>query len=86
MRIELVIDELVLHGFDARHRHAIGDAVQEQLTREFSRRAADFGALGSLDAERRDAGAFNTRVGASADSLGAGIAQSVVSAVKGGGA
>ena len=29
MKIELVIDELVLHGFDPRQRHAIGDAVAQ---------------------------------------------------------
>ena len=33
MKIELVIDELVLHGFDPRQRHAIGDAVARELTR-----------------------------------------------------
>jgi hypothetical protein len=30
-RIELIIDELVLHGFVPGDRHAIGDAVQAHL-------------------------------------------------------
>lgn len=30
-RIEIVIDELVLHGADPRQRHIIGDAVAAQL-------------------------------------------------------
>lgn len=30
-RVELIIDELVLHGFAPGDRHAIGDAVQSQL-------------------------------------------------------
>lgn len=30
-RIELIIDELVLHGFAPGDRHAIGDAVQAHL-------------------------------------------------------
>ena len=32
MRVELVIDEVVLHGFDPRDRHRIGDAIERQLT------------------------------------------------------
>jgi len=30
-RVELIIDELVLHGFSPGDRRAIGDAVQSQL-------------------------------------------------------
>ena len=33
MRIELVVDELALIGFDARDRAGIGDAVQAELAR-----------------------------------------------------
>ena len=86
MRIELVIDELVLHGFDARHKHAIGDAVQQQLARALGQHAFDLGVFRPVDAERTDAGSFNARVGASPEALGAGIAQSVLTAVKAGGA
>ena len=86
MRIELVIDELVLHGFDARHKHAVGDAVQQQLAHALSPHAFDLGALAPMDAERTDAGSFNARAGASAETLGAGIAQSILGAVKAGGA
>ena len=86
MRIELVIDELVLHGFDARHKHAIGDAVQQQLARALGQHAFDLGVFRPVDAERTDAGSFNARAGASADALGAGIAHSVVTAVKAGAA
>jgi hypothetical protein len=31
MRIELVIDELVLVGFDPRERHRIGDVIESRL-------------------------------------------------------
>lgn len=31
MNVELVIEELVLHGFDARERWSIADAVRRQL-------------------------------------------------------
>ncbi|MEQ1907479.1 MAG: hypothetical protein ABMA15_01565 [Vicinamibacterales bacterium] len=85
MRIELVIDELVLHGFDARHKHAVGDAVQQQLAHALGQPTFDLGALGPIDSERTDAGSFNVRAGASVEALGAGIAQSVLSVVKAGG-
>lgn len=35
--VRIHIDELVLHGFDARSRHAIGDAVQAELQRRLAR-------------------------------------------------
>jgi hypothetical protein len=31
MRVEFIIDELVLHGFDARDRHHIADAIEAEL-------------------------------------------------------
>lgn len=36
--IELHIDELVLHGFDPKDRHRIGDAVQSELARLLAER------------------------------------------------
>jgi hypothetical protein len=33
IRVVLHIDELVLHGFDAANRHAIGDAVRAEIER-----------------------------------------------------
>jgi hypothetical protein len=36
MDIELVIDELVLHGIDARDRYAVADALRLELTRLLS--------------------------------------------------
>ncbi len=36
-RVILTIDELVLHGFDPRDRHVIGDAVQAELGRLLAR-------------------------------------------------
>ena len=35
-RIEVHIEELVLHGFDPRDRLSIGDAVQSELSRLFA--------------------------------------------------
>ncbi len=43
MRIEIVIDELVLHGFDPRSRDAIGDAVRMELARLISDERSSLG-------------------------------------------
>ena len=32
-RVEVTVDELVLHGFQSSERHAIGDAFQQELER-----------------------------------------------------
>jgi hypothetical protein len=82
MKIELVIDELVLHGFDPRQRHAIGDAVARELTRLARAQAREFGRHHSMDVARLDAGAFETPARTPADA-GAGIAKSVFTAVRG---
>lgn len=82
MKIELVIDELVLHGFDPRQRHAIGDAVARELTRLARAHARELRAHQSVDVARIDGGAFETPVRTAAGT-GAGIAQGVLSAVRG---
>jgi hypothetical protein len=43
MRIEVLIDEIVLHGFAPHERHALGDAIRVELAR-----------LLTLDAAGRD--------------------------------
>lgn len=72
MNIELHIDELVLHGFDPRDRHAIGDAVQQELARLLEIR----GLTDARNVEHLDAGTINltTTRGASA---GAPIAEAL---------
>ena len=85
MRIEFVIDELVLIGFDPRDRHRIADAVEAQLA------AHATGVPAARIAERSHAvGAtlrapdikLSTRGGrVDAQALGDGVSRSVVSAV-----
>lgn len=40
MRVEFVIDEIVLHGVDPRDRHRIGDAIERHLQAQLSRESA----------------------------------------------
>jgi hypothetical protein len=37
MRIEFVVDEVVLHGIDPRDRHRVGDAIERELTARIAR-------------------------------------------------
>ena len=80
MRMELVIDELVLHGFDPRQRHAIGDAVEAELARLLGENdlAAEFTAS-TIEAEK--AVMTTLAQGAGASVVGRAIARSVLSAL-----
>jgi len=84
VRIELVIDEIVLHGFDPRQRHAIGDAIQQHLSQLALDRSQALGALTSRDVVHSDAGVISTLAGASPAAAGAGIARAVIGALGGG--
>jgi hypothetical protein len=42
MRIEVLIDEFVLHGFDPHERHAVGDSLSAELTRLLAADAASW--------------------------------------------
>ena len=75
--IALHIDELVLHGFPVQGRHAVGDAVQAELTRlmsasglpEFVTNARPSGAI--------DGGAFHVTPEAKPNAVGNLIANAV---------
>jgi hypothetical protein len=82
-RIELVIDEIVLHGFDPLHGHSIGDAVQRHLHQLVAERAHAFRGHTSSETPRADAGAFAASRTGPADATGAGVARAVVGAIEG---
>ena len=72
-RIEVVIDELVLHGFDPRHRERIADAVRAELAavlEGWSPAAGD-------GVARVDAGSFTVPAGAPPAVVGRGAARQV---------
>ena len=58
MNVELIIDELVLHGFDPRERWAIADAVRSELQRAIAARGIT-PLQSSIDIPRLDAGTIN---------------------------
>lgn len=76
-RIELHIDELVLHGFAAGDRHAIRDAVQLELTRLFAEQGLDASRLGRGDRVDVNAGEFQVARESRPQAVGAQVAQAV---------
>jgi len=74
MSIEVHIEELVLHGFDPHDRHAIMDAVQQELGRLLAERGVS--AHAPLDVPRLDAGTIQL-AGTRGGAAGASIAQAV---------
>jgi hypothetical protein len=75
--ITLHIQELVLHGFPVQGRHAVGDAVQAELTRMLSSTGLpDFVAsVGETDAI--DGGSFHVAPQAKPNAVGSLIAKAV---------
>ena len=83
MKIEFVIDELVLHGFDPLQRYAIADLVESELSRLARVYAKDLVQRHPTDVARLDAGSFETPARFPAAHTGIGIANSVFDAVRG---
>ncbi|GAC1356121.1 MAG: hypothetical protein NVS4B11_00440 [Ktedonobacteraceae bacterium] len=75
--IELHIEELVLHGFSSADRHAIGEAVQRELTRLLTEQGIHPAMTQGHEAARVKGGTFNMQQGAKADTVGTQVAQSV---------
>ena len=75
--IELHIDELVLHGFAASERHAIGAAVERELARLIGGQGLTPAIERSGTRGRVDGGAFDLAAGAPADAVGTQIAQAI---------
>jgi len=57
MAVSIHIEQLVLHGFDPRDRHAIGDAVRGELETLFGRSPSL--PSNSTNIDRLDAGSVN---------------------------
>jgi len=75
MNIDLHIEELVLHRFDPRDRHAIADAVQQELVRLVGERGVT-GVQGPLEIPRLDGGTIQL-AGTRGAGAGAPIARAV---------
>ena len=76
-RVELHIDELVLHGFDPTDHYRIGETVERELARLFSER----GVPPSLAQDREildlRGGTFEASPGAGTETVGTRVARAV---------
>ena len=76
-RVELHVEELVLHGFEPGDRYRVGDAVE----RELARLLAEHGVPGPLERggqiERLDAGTLHLPSGAGGRTIGVHVARVV---------
>jgi hypothetical protein len=83
MKIELHIEELVLHGFAPNGRYGIGDAVKRELARLLSE--GDIPPSWNRDADiaRLDGGTFQMSAGALPTTIGTQIANTVYLSIGG---
>ena len=77
-RLELQIEELVLHGFPPWERHRIGDALQGELARLLAEEATPtFALTGDREIGRLAAGAFELAPGMRPEAVGIQVARAV---------
>jgi hypothetical protein len=76
-RIELHIDELVLHGFSPDQRYAIAEAMQMELTRLFTEQQIPGSLREGNKVSSINEGSFNIRKESKSESTGKKIANAV---------
>lgn len=81
--IELHINELVLHGFLRSEQHRIGEAVRQELLRQFSERDIPDTLIRHGDVSRLNAGSIQMGQGARPERIGMQVAQAVYGSVSG---
>jgi len=81
--IEVHIEELVLHGFAAKDRYAIGEAVQYELQRLFAGRGMPELPAAGYELARLNGGSFTVKHGAKAQAIGTQVAQAVYAGLSG---
>jgi len=84
MRIEVLIDEVVLHGFQPHERHALGDRLATQLAHLLAPDAAAWSRPRAVDVERIVApGVTLDRGGTAAPALAGAVRAAIGVAVAG---
>lgn len=75
--VELHVDELVLHGFAPRDRHAIGQAVRGELARLIAERGLPPGLAAADGTASMRGGSFRAQPGQRPADVGAAVARAV---------
>lgn len=81
--IELHINELVLRGFPRGEQHRIGEAVRQELLRQFSERGIPDVLTRQGDVSRLNAGSIQTVQGSKPERIGMQVAQVVYGSMAG---
>jgi hypothetical protein len=81
--ITLHIEELVLHSFATRDRHAITAALERELARLLTAEGVPTGLTHMENVSRLDGGSFNMSHGATPDVIGAQLAHAVYHSLAG---
>ncbi len=76
-RVEVMIDELVLHGFAPGDRYAIAEALEQELTRLLSEQGVPQTFMQGGEVERLDGGSFPVTAAAKGTSVGEYAAQTL---------
>jgi hypothetical protein len=76
-RLELEIEELVLHGFASGDRHRIAGAIREELSRLFVERGVPPALSRAGSIEQLDGGAFEASPRTTPEAAGARIARAI---------
>lgn len=76
-KINLQIDELILHGFPVSDRHLISAAIQQELAKLFAERGVPRSLSQGGTIHQLDGGKFEMPAGTRADAMGAQIAQAI---------
>jgi hypothetical protein len=80
-KVELHIEQLILHGFAPGDRYRIADALERELASLLGT-GVPWSLTHSLDVERLDSGAFHTAPGAPGETIGGQVAQAVYRGLK----
>jgi len=81
-RVEVTIDELILHGFAPGDRHAIAEALQGELARLLREQGVPAAFTQGGEVERLDGGSFAVAPSAKGASVGRQVAQAVYGGVQ----
>jgi hypothetical protein len=81
--IELHINELVLHGFPQGEKHRIGEAVRQELLRQFSERGISDALTRQGNVSSLNAGPIQAGQGSKPEQIGTQVAQVVYGSMAG---
>jgi len=75
--LEVVIEELILYGFNPGDRYSIGEAMERELTRLLAERGVEASLVRGGEIARLDGGTFQVPQGSNPETIGTRAARAV---------